>query len=109
MFVCAYVFNIEILDNPIYNLPFIILTTYPLVAVYVKRLHDRGKSWWWFAPFYPLYLADMFFHEIFEYPSMIYSLWLLLECGLFRGNTGPNRFGADPRTAFTKLATGAAD
>lgn len=113
----AYGFAIPIEDRPFYNLPLTVLLAYPSMAVLVKRFHDRGKSWLWAAPLYPLYFADFlllrFFEEslsrlIFEIPFLIYSCWVLVECGFFRGNVGPNRFGADPIPSTSRASATAA-
>lgn len=55
----------------------------PGIAVSVRRLHDRDKSGWWLLlGFIPLVGA------------IILLIWFVT-----RGNTGPNRFGADPLQA----------
>ncbi len=58
----------------------IILTAliWPLVAVSVKRWHDRDKSAWWCL----LMLVPAAGH-----------IWWLVELGFFQGTSGPNRFG----------------
>jgi uncharacterized membrane protein YhaH (DUF805 family) len=70
-----------------------------LIAVGIKRLHDRGKSGWWLVLFYlvpgPLksigeprgFLAAV---------SFGISLWALVELGFRRGTLGPNQYGPDP-------------
>ena len=65
-------------------LPFIVVTLlflYPVLAVYTKRWHDRGKSGWW-----TLILLVPF----------IGFIWFLVECGFLRGTEGPNQYGNDP-------------
>lgn len=49
-----------------------------LVAVQVKRWHDRDKSGWWF---------------LINLLPVVGWLWVLVECGFLRGTVGPNRFG----------------
>jgi uncharacterized membrane protein YhaH (DUF805 family) len=49
-----------------------------LIAVQIKRWHDRDKSAWWF---------------LMNFVPIIGSLWVLIECGFLRGTEGPNRFG----------------
>jgi uncharacterized membrane protein YhaH (DUF805 family) len=59
----------------------LILAAYMTLAVFIKRLHDRGKSgWWYWMVLFPI----------------IGQIWLIAECGVFKGRSGPNRFGPDP-------------
>jgi len=55
------------------------------VATTVKRLHDRGKSGWW-------YLLMLVLSVI-----IVGSIWMLVECGILEGQNGPNKYGSDPR------------
>ena len=61
---------------------FLLLLVPPLIwisiAVQVKRWHDRNKSAWWL---------------LINFVPIIGWLWVLIECGFFRGTEGPNRFG----------------
>ena len=51
-----------------------------LIAIQVKRWHDRDKSGWWILiNFIP-----------------IIGIWALIENGFLRGTEGKNRFGEDP-------------
>ena len=51
-----------------------------LIAIQVKRWHDRDKSGWWILiNFIP-----------------IVGAWALIENGFLRGTEGKNRFGEDP-------------
>ncbi len=52
-----------------------------LAALCVKRMHDRGKSPWWFLPLLIPVLG---------------VLWLLVELAFARGSTGENQYGVDP-------------
>jgi uncharacterized membrane protein YhaH (DUF805 family) len=60
---------------------FYLLAPWPIVAVSVKRLHDRNKSgtlmWLVLVP-------------------VIGWIWYLVEVGFLDGTHGPNFFGADP-------------
>jgi len=49
-----------------------------LIAIQIKRWHDRDKSAWWF---------------LMNFVPIIGWLWVLIECGFLRGTEGPNRFG----------------
>jgi uncharacterized membrane protein YhaH (DUF805 family) len=55
-----------------------------LLALTVKRLHDRGKSPAW------LLVALV---------PLLGPVWLAIELGFFPGTHGENRYGADPRAA----------
>ena len=50
----------------------------PLVFITGKRFHDRNKSAWWCL----LLLIPL-----------VGTIWLVVECGFFVGDAGPNRFG----------------
>lgn len=58
-----------------------LLYLYPMVAIYVKRCHDRGKSGWWCL----LLLIPL-----------IGAIWALIDLGILRGTDGPNDYGPDP-------------
>jgi len=47
------------------------------LALQVKRWHDRSKTGWWV-------LICLF--------PIVGLVWAILECGLFPGDAGPNRF-----------------
>lgn len=79
-----------------------------LVAVAVRRLHDRNKSGWWLLLLWglPTILSTWVDAqgETNESPAVIFaalaslslSLWSFVEIGLLSGTKGPNRYGADP-------------
>jgi uncharacterized membrane protein YhaH (DUF805 family) len=52
-----------------------------LFVLFVKRLHDRGKSAWW------LLLLAL---------PLLGPMWLLVELLFLPGTPGENRFGGDP-------------
>ena len=53
----------------------------PSLAVFVRRMHDTGRSgWWFFLGLIPLVGA------------IILLVWLATD-----GNQGPNRYGPDPK------------
>ncbi len=54
-------------------------------ALAVKRWHDRNKSGWWI---------------LIVFVPVIGSLWYFIECGLLKGTSGANRYGADPLAAM---------
>jgi len=52
-----------------------------VLAVTVKRWHDRNKSGWWI---------------LINFIPLVGPLWAFIENGCLRGTDGPNRFGPDP-------------
>jgi uncharacterized membrane protein YhaH (DUF805 family) len=86
---------------------------YPLVAVGVKRLHDRGRPGYTVLVF----LIPWILHQVtnmigitgdplafnaIDVTSFLINLvlffWFLFELGFRRGTVGPNEFGPDPVT-----------
>lgn len=86
------------------------------LGLYIKRLHDRGRSGWWLLVFIGLPMipggiqAAMMFSAIqnggvpepnalamlLALISFALALWGFVEIGCLRGTEGPNRFGPDP-------------
>ena len=58
-----------------------LLLLWPLLAIYVKRFHDRDKSGWW---------------VLIGLIPIIGFFWLLIELGMLEGTAGPNQYGPDP-------------
>lgn len=56
------------------------LLLWPVLAVSVKRWHDRDKSGWW---------------VLVALLPLVGWLWALIDNGLRRGTVGHNRFGED--------------
>jgi hypothetical protein len=52
-----------------------------VIAIQVKRWHDRDKSGWWI---------------LINLVPIIGSIWALIDNGFLRGTEGMNRFGEDP-------------
>ena len=84
-----------------------VLLLYSLLAVGVKRLHDRNKRGWWvFLFLLPLVLACMIGalapdlgRELTWTGSaivLILGVWALVELGMLAGTAGPNRYGPAP-------------
>jgi uncharacterized membrane protein YhaH (DUF805 family) len=80
------------------------------VAAAVRRLHDRGKSMWWWALFVMgpagLQALSMGLDERFALLAALAALagfglglWGLVEIGFRRGERGANRYGEDPMVA----------
>ena len=71
-------------DFELYGGLFGLIVLWPIIAVHIKRWHDRGRSGW-------LLLLGAI-------PGGLY--WILFECGFIRGGLGSNRFGADTEGAL---------
>ena len=63
-----------------------LLVLWPLLAITIKRWHDRDKSGWWI---------------LIGLIPIIGSIWALVENGFLRGTEGANRFGYDPLAGGT--------
>jgi uncharacterized membrane protein YhaH (DUF805 family) len=85
-----------------------LLIVYCLLAVTVKRMHDRNRRGWWILlfPLAPVILAsiDSAFGEDLD-PALTYAvsavvwiiaIWALIEFGCMPGTAGLNRYGPDP-------------
>lgn len=64
-------------------LSFFFATVIPIMAVWVRRLHDVGKSGWWAILFQLIPVVG---------PLYVYVLTFK------KGDTGYNKYGADPLT-----------
>jgi uncharacterized membrane protein YhaH (DUF805 family) len=58
---------------------FVLASIWPLLAVQIKRWHDRNKSGWWC---------------LIGFVPIIGGLWALIECGCLPGVDEGNRFNA---------------
>jgi uncharacterized membrane protein YhaH (DUF805 family) len=84
-----------------------------LLAVGVKRLHDRNKSGWYLALFYvvpaTLGTAAMVIATFLEdyavvagvlgLAALAIGVWAFVELGCLRGTVGANQYGPDPLAA----------
>lgn len=66
---------------------FMLAVIIPMIAVTVRRLHDRNMSGWWYLGFVVLGLVP--------YVGFLATIALLVLMVL-KGTEGDNRFGADP-------------
>jgi uncharacterized membrane protein YhaH (DUF805 family) len=84
-----------------------VLFLYSLLAVGVKRLHDRNKRGWWVFLFLLVpvlafmigVLAPELGRELTWTGSAIVlglGVWALIELGVLTGTAGPNRYGPTP-------------
>ena len=81
------------------------LSFFSIVAVAIKRLHDRDKVGWWAVPFVILPgllssaasdLVTPFAGAVLYSCSGLLLLWGFVELACLRGTPGPNKFGPDP-------------
>ena len=87
------------------GLPLLVIAVWLFVATVIKRLHDRGRSGWWFAPFFVApSLLDKLADWLDNAPLALLvsalglglGVWCFVELFCLRGTKGPNRFGPDP-------------
>jgi uncharacterized membrane protein YhaH (DUF805 family) len=85
--------------------PLLVIGVWLFAATLIKRLHDRGKSGWWVAPFFIAPgLLDKFSDRLDNPPlallvsalSFGLGVWCFVELFCLRGTKGLNRFGPDP-------------
>jgi uncharacterized membrane protein YhaH (DUF805 family) len=62
---------------------YLLATLWPMIVMYIKRAHDRGRSGW--------------FVLLFCVP--ILNLWPMIELLFLPGTSGNNTYGPDPVTA----------
>jgi uncharacterized membrane protein YhaH (DUF805 family) len=91
-----------------------LVTAVLVLAVNVRRLHDRNKrGWWlavyWIAPFLPLAILSAMAARnpegqmpiwlvIALIGSAVLSVWAFIDLGCLPGTQGENRFGPDPKS-----------
>jgi uncharacterized membrane protein YhaH (DUF805 family) len=85
----------------------LVLFLYSLLAVGVKRLHDRNKRGWWvflflLVPVLAIMIGalapDLGPHLTWSGIAIVLVLgvWALIELGVLSGTAGPNRYGPAP-------------
>jgi uncharacterized membrane protein YhaH (DUF805 family) len=91
-----------------------ILFLYPLIAVAVKRLHDRGRPGYTVIVFVVPWLVhqvtnllgitgdptaltslDLLFYGV----NVVMTIWFVVDLGCLRGTRAPNQYGPDPLEA----------
>ena len=60
---------------------FLVAYMWSIIAIQVKRWHDRGKS------------GAM---VLINFIPIVGGIWAFVECGCLRGTEGPNQYGDDP-------------
>ena len=84
-----------------------------MLAVAIKRLHDRDRSGWWIVPFFvaPSFANDLtgwlddsilsFLAFPIGLALFVLCIWGFVELGFLRGSFATNRFGPNPRSVST--------
>jgi uncharacterized membrane protein YhaH (DUF805 family) len=83
-----------------------LVLTWPIIAIYAKRLHDLSLSAWWLL-LLPAFTFVVSMSMLSRLHVAAYCL-LILVLGFLPGSHGPNRFGEDP-LARPKDGTSAGD
>lgn len=75
---------------------FFLASLIPMIAVQVRRLHDRGVSGWWYLAYI---IGGMVLPEVPEVGNGLNSLLALgwIVWMFFPGTKGPNKYGDDPK------------
>jgi uncharacterized membrane protein YhaH (DUF805 family) len=83
-----------------------------IVAVGIKRLHDRSRSGWWLLPFWfvpgVLSSGNLLMDEpgsnlTLNLVTQAIGMWGFVELGCLKGADGPNAYGPDPLGPQTQL------
>ncbi|KAA8998585.1 DUF805 domain-containing protein [Affinibrenneria salicis] len=84
----------------------IVFSLWPTAAVLVKRLHDRNKAGWWALLLVLAWLllagnwqmlAPLWQWGIGRFVPTLIMVMMLLDCGIFTGTAGDNRFGPEAK------------
>ncbi|WP_409309321.1 DUF805 domain-containing protein [Pectobacterium sp. B1J-3] len=82
----------------------IVALLWPTSAMVVKRLHDRGKSGWWALLLVVAWvlasgnwsmLPVVWQWGIGRFIPTLIGIMMVLDCGVFLGTKGENRFGPE--------------
>ncbi|SFU90785.1 DUF805 domain-containing protein [Xenorhabdus koppenhoeferi] len=80
----------------------VVLLLYPIAAIFLKRLHDRDKHGGWILLFALAWIllsldwsamAPIWQWGIGRFVPTLIFVMIMLDCGVFRGTEGANRFG----------------
>jgi len=77
----------------------LVLFTYNMLAICIKRLHDRQRSPLWLLLPLGLPVLVSLVPEIpsaFTYIGLLPALWLFVELAVLSGTVGDNKYGPDP-------------
>ncbi|MEQ9888695.1 DUF805 domain-containing protein [Pectobacterium zantedeschiae] len=82
----------------------LVVLLWPTAAMMVKRLHDRNKSGWWALLLVVAWIlvsgnwsmfSTIWQWGIGRFLPILIVVMTLLDCGVFLGTKGENRFGAE--------------
>ena len=90
---------------------FLVFVLIPDLAITAKRWHDRGKSNWWLLMNVPLVIGRMTIpandpsqmahsttlQMLSSFAALVCGVWILVECGFFKGQEGDNQYGPEPK------------
>jgi uncharacterized membrane protein YhaH (DUF805 family) len=79
------VFGIGVFSNPVLFQIYALATLLPFLAVEVRRLHDTGRTGWWW---------------VFGLVPVLGWIVLVIFCAT-DGAAGDSRYGPDPKTAIS--------
>ena len=68
-------------ETPVLPIIYMLFIILPAIAVSIRRLHDIGKSGWWY---------------LIQLVPLVGSIWLLVLT-VTAGNVGENQYGPDPK------------
>jgi len=84
----------------------VVVMLWPTAAVLVKRLHDRNKAGWWALLLVVAWLlavgnwqmlAPVWQWGLGRFIPTLVVVMMLLDCGVFAGSAGDNRFGPEAK------------
>lgn len=81
--------DVTIIDEDVITWTVSIINFIFIFSATVRRLHDTGRSGWWFVLFFIPIIGDL----------------VLLIFTVQRGNEGENKFGSDPKQDEVSLIT----
>ena len=77
----------------IVGLPILVLSYWPRLALFVKRLHDRDKSGWFLAT------------VLIPIANSVFLIWIVILVWFLKGSAGANTFGEDPLAGGLRVET----
>lgn len=87
VYIFALIIDLLIFDYPGLFVAMVVLASFiPYLSVLVRRLHDTGRSGWWFW---------------IQFIPLIGAIWLLILMVL-PSEDGPNRYGPNPEGATSE-------
>jgi uncharacterized membrane protein YhaH (DUF805 family) len=76
---------------------------YFALAVYAKRWHDRDKSGWLSAVLIAVFVVAAILamvapglDTVMAIVELLVAIWFIVELGILKGTSGPNKYGPDP-------------